>query len=200
MSNTIQNINEISPMAEGQNKAAATDPVQAEYEQGKTLLERNETGPAAVALHNALLGFEENDNDNGIANASNQLGKVCVQRGEYEKALKHFQRAEEICRKLQDPLSLAALSRQFILVYTETERYKEAISRCLDLIELYQRNNDPKGTVEIIENMADIYVRSGELAKAADAYRTIASIHRNFKHEKTAGQYIDKAEELEKRS
>lgn len=187
-------------MAEGPQGGAAGDPAQAEYNEGKALLERNETGLAAVALHNALVAFEEKNNENGIANASNQLGNVCLRRGQYDKALVHFQRAEEICRKLGDPMSLVALSKQFILVYTATEKYKEALARCLDLVDLYQANNDPKGTVETVEKMAEIYITMNDAGKAADAYRTIASIHRNFKHEKIAAGYIEKAEELEKRA
>lgn len=198
MSKTLQNINQISTISEGDRSKDATDPVQEEYNQGKALLEKGETGPAAVALHNALIGFEEKNNENGIANAAYQLGNVCVQRSEYEKALGHFQRAEQICKKLGDPMSLMALSRQFILVYTETEQYKKAVNRCLDLLDMYHANNDPKGTVEIMEKMAEIYTISEEPAKAADTYRTIASIHKNFKHEKTAARFIEKATELEK--
>ncbi|MEE4241561.1 MAG: tetratricopeptide repeat protein [Desulfopila sp.] len=199
MSNSasLQNINDISPLKGKNGESGVKDPAQVEYEQGKALLERNETGPAAVALHNALLGFEESKNESGIANASNQLGNVCLKRGEYSKALSHFEKAEEICRKLGDPMSLVALAKQFILVYMETEQYKEAVKRCLDLLEIYQANNDPKGTVSILERMAEIYLKSGNTSKAADTYRTIASIHKNFKHRKTAFEFLEKAKELE---
>ncbi len=194
---SLQNINDITPLADNNGGGRAKEAAQVEYEHGKALLERNETGAAAVALHNALLGFEESKNDNGMANAANQLGNVCLKRGEYQKALAHFEKAEEICRRLGDPMSLVALAKQFILVYTETEQYKEAIKRCLDLLEVYQANNDPNGTVNILESMAGIYIKSGDTAKAADVYRTIASIHKNFKHRKTAVEFLEKAAELE---
>ncbi len=193
----LQNINDISRLTDNKGEGGAKEAAQVEYEQGKALLERNETGAAAVALHNALLGFEESKNENGMANASNQLGNVCLKRGEYQKALAHFEKAEEICRRLNDPMSLVALAKQFILVYTEMEQYKEAIKRCLELLEVYQANNDPKGTVNILERIAEIYIKSGQTAKAADAYRTIASIHKNFKHRKTAVEFLEKAAELE---
>lgn len=197
MSDPIQNINNIAPIAEDNKNSEDVDPVQVEYIEGKALLEKNELGLAAVALHNALLGFEEQNNKEGIANASNQLGHVCLQREDYDNALLHYQRAEEIVSEMNDPMSLLALSKQLILVYIGTEQYKQAIERCLDLLDLYQANNNPKGTVEIMEQMAEIYVTSGDKASAVDAYRTIASIHRNFKHEKIAADFLKKAKKLE---
>lgn len=195
MSEKIQNINEIAPM--GSNKETADAPVQAEYKEGKALLERGETAAAAVALHNALIGFEEKNDEAGMANALSQLGLVCIQRGDADKALVHFQRAEELCHSLGDPMSLIWLAKQFVVVYTAAGQYKEAIDRCLDLLDHYKANNDPKGAVEILEKIAGIYIQSGEKAKAADAYTTIASIHRNFKHTKIAESYLEKAEKLE---
>ena len=76
---------------------------------------------AAVAFHNALFGYEEKGDENGIANASNQLGHVCLARKEYEQAKRHYQRAWEICEKLQDPMSLIALSKSY-LVYRGLKR------------------------------------------------------------------------------
>jgi tetratricopeptide (TPR) repeat protein len=195
MSDKIQNINEIASINTHREGAADT-PLEAEYNQGKALLEKGETAAAAVALHNALIGFEEKHDEKGMANALSQLGLACIQRGDTDKALAHLQRAEEICRGLGDPMSLIWLAKQFIVVYTAAEQYKEAINRCLDLLDHYKANNDPKGSVEILEKIAEIYIQSGEKTKAADAYTTIASIHRNFKHVKIAESYLEKAEKL----
>jgi tetratricopeptide (TPR) repeat protein len=196
MSEKIQNINEIAPMNTS-SEGIADSPTQTEYNQGKSLLEKGDTAAAAVALHNALIGFEEQGDKTGIANASSQLGLACIHRGDTDKALTHFLRAEEICRGLEDPMSLIWLAKQFVVVYTEAKQYKEAIQRCLDLLDHYKANNDPKGTVEILEKIAEIYIQAGEKTKAADTYTTIASIHRNFKHTKIAESYQQKAEKLE---
>ncbi len=45
--------------------------------------------------------------------------------------------------------------------------------------------------------MADIYIAKGAKLKAADAYRTMSSIHKNFKHDSIAAKLIEKAEALE---
>lgn len=177
---------------------APGDPVQADYQKGKDLLQKNELAQAAAALHNALVGYEEKGDQQGVANASNQMGHVCLARKDYDQALKHYLRAWDICEKLSDPMSLLALSNQLIAVYQGQGQFKQAISICLDLLGKYHDNNDPRGTVEVLERMAEIYLQAGDREKAADAYRTIASIHANFKHKKIAEGYVQKAEHLEK--
>jgi len=177
---------------------SAGDPVQADYEKGKELLQKNELAQAAAALHNALVGYEEKSDQQGIANASNQMGHVCLARKDYDQAEKHYMRAWDICESLNDPMSMLAVSNQLVTVYQGQGQFKRAISICLDLIDKYHDNNDPRGTVEVLERMAEIYIEAGEQAKAADAYRTVASIHKNFNHKKIAEGYIRKAEDLEK--
>jgi tetratricopeptide (TPR) repeat protein len=195
MSNsTLQSIDNIAPV---DGKKKSSDPAQAQYDEGKEFLEKKEVAQAALAFHNALLAFEEKDDQNGIANASNQLGHVCLQRLEYENALKHYQRAWDICEKQDDPMSLIALSNQLVSVRQGLKQYPEAIKLCLDLLESYDLNNNPQGVVDTLERMAAIYLEAGDKAKAADGYRTIASIHAKFKHKNIAESYMEKAQTLE---
>ncbi len=194
MSKPVQSIENIAPVAE---QKTSEDTVLNEYEEGKKFLENGDTAQAAVALHNALLGYEERDDKTGVANASNQLGKVCLEREEYSKAQHHFERAWEVCNEMGDPSSLLALLQQYVIVYRGLEEYKKAIETCLDILSRYQDNNDPRGTVTTLESMAEIYIEMGEKEKAVDTYRTIAKIHANFKHESMAQGFLQKAEELE---
>ena len=196
MTTTLQNIGSIAPMAGGKNSDPA-DPVRADYEEGRRFLQNQEYAQAAVALHNAFVGFEERGDEAGIANASNQLGHVCLARQEFSQALEHYQRAWGICDKLQDQMSLIALEKKLIEVFRGLNDQSKAIKACLDLLDSYHRNNDPRGTVEILEEMALIYLDSGNRGKAADAYRTVASIHRNFRHHSMAKSYEKKAEDIE---
>jgi tetratricopeptide (TPR) repeat protein len=198
MSKTVQPMQAIAPMQDGKKPEAPVDPVQADYNKGKEFLQKNELSQAAVAFHNALIGYQEKGDQQGIANASNQMGHVCLARGEYDHALAHYNRAWEICDKLDDPMSMLALSKQFILVYRGQGQFKKAITVCLDLLDKYHGNNDPQGTVNVLEQMAEIYIKAGDKEKAADTYRTVASIHANFKHKNIAEGYLQKAREIEK--
>lgn len=194
MSNSIQNINDIAPMASGAGDSK--DPVQADYEQGKRFFENGNLSEAAVSLHNALLGYEEKGDKTGMANASNQLGHICFAKRDFVGAENHYQRAWDLCNEFGDPMSLFSISKRFVEVYRGQKKYDKAINACFNILDTYQRNNNPRGTVELLENLADIYMEAGTVDKAADTYRTIASIHRNFKHKSIAESFEQKAKEL----
>jgi tetratricopeptide (TPR) repeat protein len=152
---------------------------------------------AAVSLHNALLGYEEKGDKGGVANASNQLGHVCFAKEDFTSAEKHYLRAQELCRELGDQLSLFSLLKRFVEVYRGLKDYEKAVKLSFDILDTYYANNDPRGTVSALENLADIYLDAGQPDKAADSLRTIASIHRNFGHKSIADSFERKASELE---
>ena len=157
MSDKLQSITSIAPMADSP-AAGPADSVTKDYEDGKRMLQNRNYGEAAVAFHNALVGFEEKGDANGIANTSNQLGILCMQKKDFEGALKNFTRAREICEKLNDPLSVFALSKNFIDVYVGLNQYDKAVNTCLDLLDGYQANNDPRGAVSVLERIAEINI------------------------------------------
>lgn len=195
MTDKLQSIDTISSIDKAKTEKNV-DPLQAEYEEGKIFLGNQSYGQAAVALHNALVGFKEKNDEAGIANASNQLGHVCLAREEYDSALQHYQLAYEICDKSYDRMSVLTVLKKIVEARRALGQYDLAIKDCLEILESYQDNRDPQGTVETLEEMAEIYQRAGKKDKAADAYRTIASIHKNFKHDKMAAGFMEKADAL----
>jgi tetratricopeptide (TPR) repeat protein len=195
MTDNLQTIESIGA-AKTPKTEKPSDPLQAEYEEGKKFLENQEYGQAAVALHNALVGFKEKNDEAGIANASNQLGHVCFARKEYESALQHYRQALEICEKSNDRSSILAVMKKIVAVHDALQQYDLAIKSALILLDHYHDNRDPQGTVTTMEEMAEIYLKADQKEKAADTYRTIASIHKNFRHEKIAAGFMKKAEQL----
>ncbi len=195
MSNKLQTLDSIQTLG-GERKQGPQDSVKKEYEEGLMFLEQLEFGQAAVALHNALVGYEQRQDETGIANASNQLGHVCLFRNEYEGALKHYQRALAVVEKANDRMSILAVLNKIVTAQKGLKKYDQAIAVCLDMLELYQDNRDPQGTVVTLEAMAEIYLEDGQRAKAADAYKTIGSIHKNFRHDTMAAEYLEKAAQL----
>lgn len=192
----IQKIDSIGSADELNDAQPAKSQAQLDYEEGRGYVERGEAALAAVSLHNALRGFEEENNREGIANASNQLGHACLLREEFDKAIVHYKKAWEVCEELGDQVSLLTVAKKLAAAHKGLGEYRQALDLCLDLLDSYQKNNDPQNSVDILERMAEIYVASGEKLRAADAFKTAASIHANFNHTKMADSLREKAAKL----
>lgn len=196
MGNKLQSLDSIKVLG-GDQKEASQDSVKKEYEEGLRFLEQQEYGQAAVAFHNALLGYEQRQDENGVANASNQLGHVCLFRNEFEAALKHYQRTLDIVENANDRMSTLAVLKKIVTAQIGLKKYDKALAVCLDMLDHYQDNRDPQGSVDTLEKIAEIYLADEQKEKAADAYKTISSIHKNFRHDNIAAQYLEKAAKLE---
>jgi tetratricopeptide (TPR) repeat protein len=169
-----------------------------DYEKGQEFLKSGDLSQAANACHNALLDYEQHNDEGGVANASDKLGDICLQREDYATALKHFQRAYSICEKAKDLFSLISLKKKMVGIYRQQENFEAAIATTLDLLDIFRSFKNPKRSVEVLESLADLYLAKGDRAKAADAYRTAAAIHDNFKHPRLAEQLREKATAAEK--
>ena len=166
---------------------------QKDYEAGQEFLKEKDIAQAANSFHNALIGFEQEGNENGIANASDKLGDICDERGETAKALEHLERAYAICHKSFDRFSLFSLERKNAGLIYKSGDLDKAIELYLDILDEFGALRNPQGSVETLETMAEIYLKKDEKEKAADAYRTIASIHTNFKHPQQTEEFLAKA-------
>ena len=180
-----------------QDSQEEKDPAQVDYDQGKDSLQAGDEALAASCFHNALVGYEQDNNEKGIANASDQLGDICAARDEHEKAIEHYQSAFDICEKENDRFSLIALHKKLVISKKALKQYDEAIKIYLNVIDIYSGYNNPAGTVATMEELAEFYLEIGERQKSADTYKTIASIHKNFKHNLQAQEFMDKAIQVE---
>jgi tetratricopeptide (TPR) repeat protein len=198
MSDQVQPAGSIGPMTEPVKKEdeALKDPAKADYKAGREFFTQGDYTQAAYALHNALKGFEEQGNEQGVANASDRLGDVCVAKEEYTMALDNFQRAFDICAKEDDIFSLVMLNKKIAGVYKRLGELDKTLDILFDVFDHYSELRDPKGTVEILEVIAEVYTEQGLFEKAADTLRTIAGIHANFKHSKLARQFEERASQL----
>ncbi|HBI15052.1 MAG TPA: hypothetical protein DDY20_05995 [Desulfobulbaceae bacterium] len=174
-----------------------TDPAKADYKAGRQFLAKGEYTQAAMALHNALRGFEEQGNEQGVANAADRLGDLCMAREEYRLALEHFQRAQTICEKEQDVFSIIELNKKKAEALRRLGELDQAQVLLFDIFDYFSQLKNPKRTVEVLETIVELYLEQGDRLKAADALRTIAGIHRNFKHARLAEEYEGRARQVE---
>jgi len=198
VSESIQPLSSLGPAdpKKAREEAIKNDPAKRDYLEGRELLKQREYAQAGMAFHNALKGFEEKGDEQGIANASDRLGDVCLAREDYDNALIHYRRAYELCEKEEDSFSILALNKKIAAVYRKLGELDKALEILFDMIEHYRLTKNPQGTVDTLVLIADVFLDQGEKEKAADAYRTISSIHKNFKHKRKAEEFAARADEL----
>ncbi|MBC8317167.1 MAG: tetratricopeptide repeat protein [Desulfobulbaceae bacterium] len=167
-----------------------------DYEAGQNHLQKDDISQAANMFHNALIGFEQDGDEHGVANASDKLGDICAGREDFDGALNHYERAYTICTKDSDRFSLFSLEKKKAHVMFQAKRYQEAVTLYLDVIDEYEALRNPQGTVDTLDILANIYIEMGDKEKAADSYRLAASIHKNYKHKRHAEALLKKAEEV----
>lgn len=198
VSDNIKPLGSIGPMAQGNaGEVPETDPARKDYLEGRRLFSEGDYAQAAHAFHNALLGFEEQGNEQGVANASDRLGDACLARDEYAMAITNFQRAYTICEKEDDSFSQLSLNKKMAAAYRKLGDHEKALELLYDMLEHYRLTQNPKGAVEILIVVAEVYNELGDRGKAADAYRSVASIHARFKHARLAEEFNQRAAALE---
>ena len=169
------------------------DPAQVDYQEGLRHLQHGNLSQAANAFHNARIGFEEAGNEEGLANAYFRLGDVCLETQEYAKALDYYEQSATIIKKHDDLMSMLAIRKRRIACFKGLQRYQDAIAAYLELLDTYEALHNPASTVETLIGMGETFELMGERHKAAEAFRTAASIHRRYKHEKAARELDERA-------
>jgi tetratricopeptide (TPR) repeat protein len=167
-----------------------------DYEAGLEFLKNKEMAQAANMFHNALIGFEQEKDINGIANATDKLGDICTERRDFDKALQHYDRVISICQDQGDGISVFSIDKKKAKLHAVCGKHGEAISMYLDIIDQYQAMRNPQGTVDTLEILAQVYLDAGNREKAADCFRTAAAIHEKYKHRQHAEDFMNRANEL----
>lgn len=173
-----------------------SDPAKEEFDRGCQFLENHDLAQAANSFHNALLDYKERGDSKGIANASDRLADVCLEREDYAKALPHLTQAMAICEAANDDLSMTALRKKFAKAYYGLGDFGKALETNLLLLETYKTFGDPGSAVRTLEAISKTYLAMQEREKAADALRTAAEIHRSFRHSRHAAEFTARASEI----
>lgn len=166
-----------------------------DYEAGLEFMSKGEMAQAANMFHNALVGFEQDKDINGIANATDKLGDICSERKDLSSALTHYDKVISICQDQGDSFSVFAVDKKKARLFAACGKFDDAITMYLDIVDEYNAMRNPQGTVDTLETLAEVYIAAGNRDRAADCYRTAARIHEKYKHTRHAATLLQKAEE-----
>ena len=196
--NQLQPLNSLGPKPQqGDEAEIENNPARQEYAEARKLLDKGEYVQAAMGFHNALRGFEEQGDRIGGANASDRLGDACMAREEFAMAMANFERAHAICVQEEDSFSQLSLNKKMLHCCRKLAQQAKALELLDDMLEHYQLTRNPKGVVETLEILAEVYIEQDDKTRAADAYRLAAGIHTHFKHNRRAEELNQLAEQME---
>ena len=112
-------------------------------------------------------------------------------------ALANYQPAHVICETEDDSFSVLSLNKKMAAAYRKLGDHDKALEMLYDILEHYRLTSNPKGAVEVLVLIAETYTDLGDKAGAADAYRSVANIHKRFKHARLAEEFAQRAAALE---
>ena len=201
VSDRIQPLNSIGPLNsekdKEEEKEKTDNPARKDYLKGRELYTAGKYSESAIVFHNSLKAFEEQGDEQGVANSSDRLGDTCMAMEEYGMAIENYERSLVICKKEKDSFSILSLNKKMAVVFRKMGRLDEAMELLHDMFEHYHLTNNPEGTVGVLTIMAEVYIAKGNIDQAVDAYRTVSSIHKNFKHKRRAEEFSRLADSLE---
>jgi len=103
-----------------------------------------------------------------LANLEANLGNVYHRLGDYQKAISYYGQALEVYRKIGDKLRVAKIFTNLGVVYEEIYNYPKAISYYKQALKIQKEIGVP--TIVVEANIADIWLKMGEVHKAEEIY------------------------------
>lgn len=121
----------------------------------------NLTPDSALAITNrALVIAKELNWKRGIASAYNQLGATYQMIGEYEKALRNFEAAEN--SGFTNNFFLASLELNKATIYAGIEDFPKAISGFSSAAQKFEAINEPEAALIGYTNVGTMYLKKGQ--------------------------------------
>ena len=125
--------------------------------------------PKAISYHEQALEIRREIGDKkGIGIALGNLGIVYYYLGDYSKALSYYEQALEIKREIGDKEGISADLINLGVVYSDLSDYPKALSYYEQALKIQREIGVPIRRVGL--NLADIWLKKGEIEKAERAY------------------------------
>ncbi|MBK7499366.1 MAG: tetratricopeptide repeat protein [Ignavibacteriales bacterium] len=167
-------------------------------------------------LNEAYNNFKSAEFDKGYAKCENMFGTLYGEKGEFKKALAHFEAALAYLKKSDDIATQAMILTNLGIIYTIYGDFEKAIWNYKDAIEKFQKLNDKSRIARVYHNLGMLYTRMNEyylalehfnnsitlsienqyLSNCAVSYIGKAYIYTKLKNLPLADAFTDKAMEL----
>lgn len=130
----------------------------------------------------------------GYAKCENMFGTLFGEKGEFNKALVHFESALSFLKESDDLSTKAMILTNLGIIYTIYGDYEKAIWNYKDSIEKFQRLNDKSRLARVYHNIGMLYTRMNEYYLALEQFNSsiTLSIENNYLSN-CAVSYVGKA-------
>lgn len=142
----------------------------------------------------AYLEFKNLSNYKGYAKCENMLGTLFGEKGDFQKALIHFEAALAFLKESDDISTQAMILTNLGIIYTIYGDYEKAIWNYKDAIEKFKTVNDPNRIARVYHNIGMLYSRMGEYYLALEQFNNSITISLEYSYlSNCAVSYIGKA-------
>jgi len=125
--------------------------------------------------------FRENENSEGYAKSSLELGKVYARQFKYEKSLEALFIASDIFENLRHYDKLAETYNSIGGIYYDQLNYDKAFEYFQNSLLSWTKINNGQGLAIAYNNLGEIYRLTGKLENAMEYYRKSVPINKSIK-------------------
>lgn len=145
-------------------------------------------------LEEAYSSFKSVNYTKGFAKCENMLGTLFGEKGEFKKAIDHFESALVMLKESDDLSTQAMILTNIGIINTIYGEYEKAIWNYKDSIEKFKTLNDNSRVARVYHNIGMLYTRMGEYYLALEQFNSsiTLSIENNYQSN-SAVSYIGKA-------
>jgi tetratricopeptide (TPR) repeat protein len=107
----------------------------------------------------------------GVSYSLHQIGMIYQDKGDYDAALKQYEKAKEISEKIGDIKGVSSSLHQIGRIYQERGDYDAALKQYRKSMEIKEKIGDIKGVSSSLHNIGAIYQDKGDYDAALKQYR-----------------------------
>jgi serine phosphatase RsbU (regulator of sigma subunit) len=130
-----------------------------------------ESEAATTCLKDAILIFEENQNNHKLMKALINISLDYIDNHDYTEAFNSITRAKKINEVEQDKINDFYISLNFGNLYTETKNYPKAMENLSIALRMAQQNNMKDALVTTLTNIGNVYFLSDQYQEATIKYQ-----------------------------
>ncbi len=150
------------------------------YQEAQIMWAQGRSLDALARYEEALNVFLKHKLYKEAANAVEKIGDIQFWRGNFQKALKPYKMALDICEEFGDEIGAAVMAEKVIYTYKKLDQYEKALPYLYRVLELAEKFGDAHRAARMLAGIGDVKLRQGEKQAALEAYELAAKIYRGL--------------------